>query len=107
VAGTDSGELMRAATFLMCLCFAGCAAPTAAVAPDGASPTAAAAPAAPPAAAPAQTANAPEPELREADRLMQARAACWMKVERVKIARDIDRRIVFVDKCVADAMKKE
>jgi hypothetical protein len=28
-----------------------------------------------------------------------------MKVERAKIARDIDRRITFVDKCVADAMK--
>lgn len=121
---------MRAAILLICLCLAGCAAPTAAVAPDGTSPSASApslspssavpSPAAPASAAPsreapspaapspaAQTAAPPEPqpELPEADRLMQARAECWMKVERAKIARDIDRRITFVDKCVADAMK--
>jgi hypothetical protein len=39
--------------------------------------------------------------------LTQARVDCWMKVEQQKRLRDIDRRIAFVDKCVADAMKEQ
>jgi len=49
---------------------------------------------------------APEPqEPPGPDRLTQARADCWMKVEHQKGIRDIDRRIAFVDKCVTEAMK--
>jgi hypothetical protein len=111
---------MRAPVLLLGLCLAGCAVPTAAVAPDGASasaspsaalppaasPSAAtAAPAAPAAAAQAAAHSEPTPALSEAELLTQARVDCWAKVERAKIARDIDRRIAFVDKCVADAMK--
>jgi len=43
--------------------------------------------------------------LAESDRLLQARADCWMKVERERGLRDIDRRIAFVEKCVADELK--
>ncbi len=41
------------------------------------------------------------------DPLTQARVDCWMKVEHEKGVRDIDRRIAFVDKCVAEAMKRK
>jgi hypothetical protein len=46
-----------------------------------------------------------DPEERK-DPLTQARVDCWMKLEHEKGVRDIDRRIVFVDKCVAEAMKR-
>jgi len=39
------------------------------------------------------------------DPLTRARVDCWMKVENEKGLRDINRRIAFVDKCVADTMK--
>jgi hypothetical protein len=53
-------------------------------------------------AARAAPSSAPEDQR---DPLTQARVDCWMKVEHEKGVRDIDRRIAFVDKCVANAMK--
>jgi hypothetical protein len=46
-----------------------------------------------------------EPVEVTVDPLTQARADCWMKVERDKGLRGIDQRSAFVDKCVADQMK--
>jgi hypothetical protein len=41
-----------------------------------------------------------------AERLTQARVDCWMKVEKDRsAARNIDRRIALVDKCVAERTK--
>jgi hypothetical protein len=112
---------MRVATPLLCLILAACAGgklPGEQPAPDAAnlSPaTAASAPDAsnPPATRTNQAARAaspppqPQPQATpEPDRLTQARVDCWMKVEHQKGIRDIDRRIAFVDKCVADAMKE-
>ncbi len=48
---------------------------------------------------------AESPSVPEAQRLTEARGLCWMKVEEQKTIRDIDRRIAYVDKCVAEAMK--
>jgi hypothetical protein len=48
-----------------------------------------------------------EPVDPQTDPLTQARVDCWMKVETQRVVRDIDRRIAFVDKCVADAVKKQ
>jgi hypothetical protein len=45
------------------------------------------------------------PEAAAPDRLTQARVDCWMKVEHEKGVRDLDRRIAFVDKCVAERIK--
>jgi hypothetical protein len=39
------------------------------------------------------------------DLLAEARVDCWAKVEHEKGLRDINRRIAFVDKCIANAMK--
>lgn len=84
--------------------------------PDAASSSAAAsAPAAPAAPAPSPSAGrtapaaaaAPAgPPLSDAERLRQARVACWVKVEEQKRLRDIDRRIAFVEKCVNEATKQ-
>ena len=101
---------MRVATLLLCLALAACATgeiageqPAAqAVSSPAATATAPAASAPPSAAAPA-AARPPAP-LSESQRLTQVRVDCWMKVEHQKRLRDIDRRIAFVDKCVADAM---
>jgi hypothetical protein len=51
--------------------------------------------------------NVPPPAPEEddgTDPLIRARAKCWMQVEHQKL-RDLDRRIAFVDKCVADTMR--
>ena len=52
----------------------------------------------------AQRAAPPQPAA-DPDALSQARVVCWMQVEEQKSLRNIDRRIAFVDKCIADAMK--
>jgi len=112
---------MRVATLLLCFILAACAggklpgeqpAPGAANLPPAAAATAPDAPN-PPAPRANQAARAaspppqPQPQAApEPDRLTQARVDCWMKVEHQKGTRDIDRRIAFVDKCVADAMKE-
>lgn len=56
----------------------------------------------------ATTAAARAPAVDAEDRkdpLTQARVDCWMKVEHEKNMKDVDRRIAFVDKCVAATMK--
>jgi hypothetical protein len=110
---------------LSCVLLAGCSG--AVFGPDGAAPDTAAAPvsAAPPAAAPsrptppagggssasggARTAASrpppPDPTEPQNDPLTQARVDCWMKVEQQHFVRDIDKRIAFVDKCMAQATK--
>jgi hypothetical protein len=40
-----------------------------------------------------------------AERVQQARAACWMKVESEKNLRGIDQRIAYVEKCVNEQAK--
>lgn len=110
---------MRRAFLLLCLPLAACATATL----PGEQPAPEAAAAAPPPAASGPAASAPRPAARAAaaasnpapppsapvpsdtDRLTQARVDCWMKVEQQKALRDIDRRIAFVDKCVADQIK--
>jgi hypothetical protein len=109
---------MRLALLLLCLAVAGCAstgsddalnaASPAASAPApataGEPPTSAAASAQPASAAVAEEPAAPP--MTPAQRLTQARVDCWMKVEQERsAARNIDRRIALVDKCVADKMK--
>jgi hypothetical protein len=108
---------MRVATLLLlCLSLTACAggtlpgeqpAPAAAAASgDTAPPPRAAAPRVNPAARAASPPPQPEPQPEPGpDRVTQARANCWMKVEQQKV-RDLDRRIAFVDKCVADALKE-
>jgi hypothetical protein len=39
--------------------------------------------------------------------MQQARAECWMKTESDRAARDIDRRVKLVEKCVDDKMKAQ
>jgi hypothetical protein len=46
-----------------------------------------------------------EPAESSSDPLIQARVDCWMKVETQHKIRDIDGRIVYVDKCVDALMK--
>jgi hypothetical protein len=102
---------MRIAIPLLCLGLAGCAGlalPGGQPAPDGAAaPAAGSAPVVATGVAPARRppAEAPEPEMPHPDRLQQARVDCWARVERQGRIRDIDRRVEFVDKCVADEMK--
>jgi len=104
----------KAAAVLLCLILPACAggrlpgeqpAPRLAEATPPASPAPSATSAAPArAAAPApaeDVASAAPPPGSASERAIQARADCWMKVEREKGLRDIDRRIAFVDKCVA------
>jgi hypothetical protein len=104
---------MRVATLPLCLMLAACAgtlpgeqpAPGAAAAPGA---TAAPAAAAKPATGGPATAAKPvpaSPPVSDSEFLRQARVDCWMKVEHQKGLRNIDRRILFVDKCVADAVK--
>jgi len=62
-------------------------------------------PAAAHAAAPAAVPPAPKQTMQEA--MQQARAECWMKTEGDKTARDIDRRVKLVEKCVDDKMKAQ
>jgi hypothetical protein len=45
------------------------------------------------------------PEGSAAERVQQARAACWMKVESEKNLRGIDQRIAYVEKCVSEQAK--
>lgn len=111
------GDLMRSAVLLLCLAVAGCASTGSDDALNAASPTAAAAPAGaaePPAPAavpsrPARASAAEEsaaPPTTPAQRLTQVRVDCWMRVEKDRsAARNIDRRIALVDKCVADKTK--
>ena len=111
---------MRIATLLLCLSLAACAgitlpsepppqdiaiAPAAARAPIVSAPIAAVA--TPPAERPAPVAAAaPQTSaMSDPERLQQARVDCWAKVERQGRIRDIDRRIAFVDKCLADELK--
>jgi beta-lactamase class A len=109
---------MRLAGLLLCLAVAGCASTGSDDALNAASPAAAAAaPAAAaeppaPAAAPSQPASASAaekpaaPSMTPAERLTQARVDCWMRVEKDRsVARNIDRRIALVDKCVAEKTK--
>jgi hypothetical protein len=83
-------------------------APTAQPLAATATPTAASPPAGrrPPATRAAQPAAQTSPPINpDPDALTQARVVCWMKVEEQKALRNIDRRIAFVDKCIADALK--
>ena len=117
---------MRRALLLLCLPLAACGVTlpsrdpgpqAAAGAPASAAPpppaNASPAVSAPPPAAPRaggrsnSTVNVPPPAPEEddgPDPLTRARANCWMQVEHQKL-RDLDRRIAFVDKCVADTMR--
>ena len=115
---------MRIATLMLCLALGGCATgllpgmqpaadenPTPAGAAAAVSPppatTTARRPGPPPASRGPQSAAqraAPPHAAPDPDALSQARVVCWMQVEQQKL-RDIDRRIAFVDKCIADAMK--
>lgn len=112
------GDLMRLVALLLCLAVAGCASTGSDDALNAASPAAAtAAPVSageppPRVATPSQPAGAPAdekpaaPPMTLAERLTQARVDCWMKVERDRsTARNIDRRIALVDKCVAERTK--
>jgi len=116
---------MRVVSLLLCFLLAGC------LATGDQPPPAASAPPAAPAAAPPPTAAAPpspkargaagsstgprggastaaatgEPEEPSPDPVIQARTDCWMAVEHQKGLRDLDHRIAFVDKCVADKTK--
>jgi hypothetical protein len=45
------------------------------------------------------------PEGSAAERVQQARATCWMKVESEKNLRGIDQRIAYVEKCVNEQAK--
>jgi hypothetical protein len=93
---------MRPAILLLCVPLTACAGGDP-LAPQVHAPAAAVA--VPVAAAPIQQPAAPpEPPLAESDRLTQARADCWMKADHQSGMRDIDRRIAFVDKCVAGAV---
>jgi len=107
---------MRIATLLLCLSLAACAGITLpseppprdiAITPAAASAPIVSAPIATIAAAPAErVVAAPQtPDMSDPERLQQARVDCWAKVERQGRVRDIDRRIAFVDKCLADDLK--
>jgi hypothetical protein len=53
-----------------------------------------------------QTATSLDPPAgSDGERVQQARAACWMKVESEKNLRGIDQRIAYVEKCVNDQVK--
>ena len=100
---------MRATTLLLCLLLAACAGGTLPgeqpVGP-GRSSASAFTPSVT-AAQPGVAAHADEPPPGSSAELQQqARADCWMKVEQQKGLRgDIDKRILFVDKCVAEELK--
>jgi hypothetical protein len=109
---------MKAATPLLCLLLAACAggmipgeqpAPFASARPAVSGRTVADAPP----LAPSVTATQPgvaahsveQPPGSAAERQQQARADCWMKVEHERGLRDIDKRVAYVDRCVADELK--
>jgi hypothetical protein len=94
---------MRVATLPLCLTLVACAGtlPGEQPAPGVAVATGATAASAATAAKPAPA----SPPVSDSEFLRQARVDCWMKVEHQKGLRNIDRRILFVDKCVADAVK--
>jgi hypothetical protein len=53
-----------------------------------------------------QTATSLDPPAgSDGERVQQARAACWMKVESEKNLRGIDQRVTYVEKCVNDQVK--
>ena len=107
---------MRFATPLLCLSLTACAginlpaeqpAPNTAVSPAAVSAPVVSAPVIAAAIGPARPAAA-DPlasVMSDPERLQQARVDCWARVERQGRIRDIDRRVAFVDKCVADEMK--
>src|SRR6185436_6079504 len=104
--GRFHGAPMKAATFatlpalLLLAACAGNAVPGAApAARSGFIPSVTAAPT-------GQAATSLEPpEGSMGERVQQARAACWMKVESEKNLRGIDQRIAYVEKCVNDQVK--
>jgi hypothetical protein len=61
-------------------------------------------PAAPP---PQQTATAPAPSPQEPMTPEKAKADCWMKYENDKKAKNIDQRLVLVEKCVDDMLRNQ
>ena len=127
------GIILRIVTLLLCLALAACAGTNAGLettpssdpaATPAASPAAdqtvpvpvpGNSPATPPAArrgapqaargASAPAVPEPEAELSLQDRIMQARVNCWAEVDKQRALRDIDSRIVWVDKCIADRTK--
>ena len=109
---------MRVATLLLCLSLTACAggtfpgeqpAPFAGAKPAAGGRTVADAPAIAPsvtATQPGVAAHSVEPPPGSAaERQQQARADCWMKVEHERGLRDIDKRVAYVDRCVADELK--
>src|SRR3954467_3051148 len=103
---------MRIATLLLlCLSVSGCASgnayPPPDAAPSAARSSSSAAGARGGAGTAAWGATTNEPAPARVDTLTQARADCWMKVESQKGLRDIDHRIAFVDKCVAEQVKSK
>jgi hypothetical protein len=110
---------MRVAMLLLCLvlslALAGCAGGKFPGEQPASDPAPAEGAASSPAAGNSSASNPPaqastsrqEPVAPDSVRLTHARVDCWMKVEHQKVLRDIDRRIAFVDKCVADAMKAQ
>jgi len=116
---------MRVMALLLCFLLAGCLATGDQPAPQAAAPAPAATAAAPPSPPPpsparssAGSAGGPrggattaaargEPEEPPPDPVIQARTDCWMAVEHAKGVRDLDQRIAFVDKCVAEKTKSK
>src|SRR5262245_42807509 len=45
------------------------------------------------------------PQGSAGERVQQARATCWMKVESEKNLRGIDQRVAYVEKCVSEHVK--
>jgi hypothetical protein len=115
---------MRVVSLLLCLSLcpllAGClangdqpapaasAAPAAAVATPPPSPARnSAGPAGGPRGGATTAAARAEPEEPPPDPVIQARTDCWMAVEHAKGVRDLDQRIAFVDKCVAEKTRSK
>ena len=61
-------------------------------------------PAAPP---PQPSATAPAPPPQEPMTPEKAKADCWMKYESDKKVKNIDQRLVLVEKCVDDTMRNQ
>jgi hypothetical protein len=95
---------MRIAALLPCLLLTACLATGEQPAPEASAVAAGPAGGASTSAAQA-TAAAPPADDSGRDLLAEARVDCWAKVEHEKGLRDINRRIAFVDKCIANAMK--
>lgn len=53
-----------------------------------------------------QPADEPDHVVSAGEKVMQVRTDCWMGVDHVKVARDIDSRMTWVDKCIAEKMAK-